>query len=287
MGREGTIPALRVLARNGQRDVFQTVQERQELCGLLRQQGHRHPAKLSLFRREGRQGHHAGARPESLPRGQWRGAVLLCEGRNGGANRLYGVHVARQAVRHQDPQRPARARGLSERQALFLHPARPAQFLLRHLSRAEPGRTNPRRSAGARARDIERDADLPLGMERHGHHQPALHHLQQPDSRRAAQSAGRRIPRSRILFVLCQQRTADLRTGSAAMSMMKMKAVALASVLLIAGASSALSAGSEADFKTAYAAAEAANKEAGTLRNQWTTTAAALALAKKAAVVVH
>ena len=67
------------------------------------------------------------------------------------------------------------------------------------------------------------------------------------------------------------------------MSMMKMKAVALASVLLIAGASSALSAGSEADFKTAYAAAEAANKEAGALRNQWTTTAAALAAAKKSA----
>ena len=41
-------------------------------------------------------------------------------------------------------------------------------------------------------------------------------------------------------------------------------------------------AGSEDDFKTAYAAAEAANKEAGKLRNQWTTTAATLAAAKKA-----
>jgi hypothetical protein len=46
---------------------------------------------------------------------------------------------------------------------------------------------------------------------------------------------------------------------------------------------SALAAGSEADFKTAYAAADAANKEAGALRNQWTVTAAALADAKKAA----
>ena len=36
-------------------------------------------------------------------------------------------------------------------------------------------------------------------------------------------------------------------------------------------------ASSEADFKAAYAAADAANKEAGTLRNQWTVTAAALA----------
>jgi hypothetical protein len=67
------------------------------------------------------------------------------------------------------------------------------------------------------------------------------------------------------------------------MSMIGMKAAALASVLLIAGASSALAAGSEADYRAAYAAAEAANKEAGALRNQWTTTAAALAAAKKAA----
>ena len=57
----------------------------------------------------------------------------------------------------------------------------------------------------------------------------------------------------------------------------------LASVLLIASAVSTLAAGSEADFKTAYAAAEAANKQAGALRNQWTTTAATLADAKKAA----
>ena len=58
---------------------------------------------------------------------------------------------------------------------------------------------------------------------------------------------------------------------------------ALAAALLIAGATSVLAAASEADFKAAYAAAEAANKEAGSLRNQWTTTAAALADAKKAA----
>lgn len=63
------------------------------------------------------------------------------------------------------------------------------------------------------------------------------------------------------------------------MSMMKS---ALASILLIAGATGAFAA-SEADFKAAYAAAEAANKEAGSLRNQWTTTAATLAAAKKAA----
>ena len=58
---------------------------------------------------------------------------------------------------------------------------------------------------------------------------------------------------------------------------------ALPFVLLIAGATSVLAEGSEADFKAAYAAAETANKEAGSLRNQWTTTAATLAAAKKAA----
>ena len=59
--------------------------------------------------------------------------------------------------------------------------------------------------------------------------------------------------------------------------------LALVSVLLVAGAAPALAASSEADFTDAYAAAEAAHKEAGTLRNQWTTTATALADAKAAA----
>ena len=59
--------------------------------------------------------------------------------------------------------------------------------------------------------------------------------------------------------------------------------LALTLGLLIAGAAPALAADTEADFKAAYAAAEAANKEAAALRNQWTTTAAALTAAKKAA----
>ena len=62
-----------------------------------------------------------------------------------------------------------------------------------------------------------------------------------------------------------------------------MRACIISSALLIASATPLLAAGSEADFKAAYAAAEAANKEAGALRNQWTVTAAALAAAKKAA----
>jgi hypothetical protein len=63
---------------------------------------------------------------------------------------------------------------------------------------------------------------------------------------------------------------------------MSMTKSALASVLLIASSACAFGA-SETDFKAAYAAAEAANKEAGALRNQWTTTASTLAAAKKAA----
>src|SRR3954453_5645400 len=64
-------------------------------------------------------------------------------------------------------------------------------------------------------------------------------------------------------------------------NMMQKSALVLG--LLAAGSMSALAAGWEDEFKAAYAAAEAANKEAGKLRNQWTTTAATLATAKKAA----
>jgi hypothetical protein len=61
-----------------------------------------------------------------------------------------------------------------------------------------------------------------------------------------------------------------------------MRALLLIAGLLSAGCVPALAA-SEADFKAAFAAAEAAEKEAGQLRNQWTTTEAALTAAKKAA----
>jgi hypothetical protein len=59
--------------------------------------------------------------------------------------------------------------------------------------------------------------------------------------------------------------------------------LALVATLLGAGASPALAAASEDDFKAAYAAAVEANKQAGQLRDQWTVTATALAGAKKAA----
>lgn len=59
---------------------------------------------------------------------------------------------------------------------------------------------------------------------------------------------------------------------------MKGKLVLLAALLVTRSAFAA----SEADYKAAYAAAEAANAEAGKLRNQWIPTATALAAAKKA-----
>jgi hypothetical protein len=62
---------------------------------------------------------------------------------------------------------------------------------------------------------------------------------------------------------------------------MRLSIFSLIPVLLIGGTASA--AGSETDFRAAYAAAEAAEQEAGRVRNQWTVTAAALADAKTAA----
>jgi hypothetical protein len=57
--------------------------------------------------------------------------------------------------------------------------------------------------------------------------------------------------------------------------------ICLAATLFCAGAAQAAS--NEADFKTALAAAEAAEQEAGALKNQWIPTEQALAAAKKAA----
>jgi hypothetical protein len=57
----------------------------------------------------------------------------------------------------------------------------------------------------------------------------------------------------------------------------------LAAFLLLSTIAATPAASTEADFKTALAAAEAANNQAGALRNQWTTTTQALAAAKKAA----
>ncbi len=57
--------------------------------------------------------------------------------------------------------------------------------------------------------------------------------------------------------------------------------ICLAVTLFFAGAAQAAS--TEADFKTALAAAEAAEQDAGALKNQWIPTEQALAAAKKAA----
>jgi hypothetical protein len=65
--------------------------------------------------------------------------------------------------------------------------------------------------------------------------------------------------------------------------MRKTLKVFLISIAAVANAAPALAASSDADYKAAYAAAEAANKQAGALRDQWSATTAALASAKKAA----
>ena len=101
---------------------------------------------------------------------------------------------------------------------IFLYAARPAQFLLRLLPRAKSRQPYPHRSAGAGARHRRGDADLSLGMERHGHDEPASGHLQQPGPRRAAQAAGRALSRRRILSVLHVERPADFRAGRAAVT---------------------------------------------------------------------
>jgi LmbE family N-acetylglucosaminyl deacetylase len=59
--------------------------------------------------------------------------------------------------------------------------------------------------------------------------------------------------------------------------------IAIVSLAAVVAIATPLYAAGEADFSAAYAAAEAANKQAGALRNQWTTTGIALAAAKKAA----
>jgi len=59
--------------------------------------------------------------------------------------------------------------------------------------------------------------------------------------------------------------------------------MALAVALSLDGLTSAALAASSGDFKAAYARAEAANKQAGALKNQWTTTAEELKAAQTAA----
>lgn len=59
--------------------------------------------------------------------------------------------------------------------------------------------------------------------------------------------------------------------------------IRLAVILSVGGLATAALAASADDFKVAYAKAEAVNKQAGALKNQWSTTAGALKAAKAAA----
>jgi hypothetical protein len=60
--------------------------------------------------------------------------------------------------------------------------------------------------------------------------------------------------------------------------------LAVTGIFWFAAVTAAVAANTEADFKAALSAAEAADKDAGALKNQWTTTEDALAAARKAAV---
>ena len=86
------------------------------------------------------------------------------------------------------PDDPRALAAYRERRAVFLYAPRSAQFLLRELPRAEPGRAHPHRSACTCARHSRRHADLPFGMGQHGDDQPALCHLQQSGPRRCRSS---------------------------------------------------------------------------------------------------
>jgi hypothetical protein len=59
--------------------------------------------------------------------------------------------------------------------------------------------------------------------------------------------------------------------------------IRFAVILTVTGFATAALAANAADFKAAYAKAEAASKEAHALKNEWTTTGKALKAAKKAA----
>jgi hypothetical protein len=62
-----------------------------------------------------------------------------------------------------------------------------------------------------------------------------------------------------------------------------MRALLVLTCLLLMAAPAAQAANTQADFDAAFAAAAAAEKDAGTLKNQWLPTEQALAAAKKAA----
>ena len=65
--------------------------------------------------------------------------------------------------------------------------------------------------------------------------------------------------------------------------MRRVAVIRLTAMVLFAASATAAFAASADDFKAALAKAEAANKAAGALKNQWTTTADALKAAQTAA----
>ena len=125
---------------------------------------------------------------------------------------------------------------------------------------------------------------------RDGNDDPPSAHLQRTGARRAAAGRRRTLSRRRILPLLHGQRPADLRAGHASVIEMNRGGtpmrtrvlIRLAVILSVGGFATVALAASADDFKAAYAKAEAASKQAHALKNEWTTTTAALKAAKAA-----
>lgn len=85
-----------------------------------------------------------------------------------------------------------------------------------------------------------------------------------------------------------QRKSRSVKNGQGWSKLMRIGNIfGLAVAVSIGGWTSAALASPADDFKTALAKAEAANKEAGALKNQWTTTADALKAAQAAAAAEH
>ena len=230
-------------------------------------QGHRHPPELSLFRYQVRRGRHARPRAQPVPAAN--GEQPLDPTSKTRWRRLPPTWHSRRAASRSTSRSPTirgRLRPMKRRRDIFIpaaassiSPARAA--MCRARASISAPRCWRRRSAS------RRDADLSLGMGRHGNDQPPLRDLQQPGARRAARAGGRALSRRRILSLLHEQRLADLRAGIAAMTQGQSHAP-----FRCDPARCALRASfrrpprwphSAGDFKSALAAAEAAEKTGG------------------------
>ncbi len=205
---------------------------------------------------------------------------LLREGRNGGVDRLHGLHLARQADGHQDPGRSRALEAYQSRQEYFYTPPRPAQFLLRHLPRAELGRAHPRRNprsrrsaSSTRCRSTARSGAawaLPAGAS-----PPAT-------ARSAACRSARRTMNTATSNIICPMSATGCRFPARSAAMRNMMQVRIGSRRCWPRARRR-SRAPRTSSRRPTPRRKRPTRRPASLRNQWTTTAATLAAAKKAA----